>query len=329
MFNHSLFYFITSVSVTLLLIIWNSIEYVPWLYGAATVVQAAVMTRILLAEQDAARRPLDTTYIDGTNYASRQRSLAPPGAEASFAPRADTTVQFADQQHGGAGASGALPMAGPAGAFGNSSGYPFFGGPAGPPGPFGGLRSFHQPYNMMDNLGQAFSHIDSRNPGGDIEEQTIDMSDEEDRATQRSFYNQGTDTYTQQTASAGTKEDTSPVGEAELVAQHTLGGQGPPRRGSIEGGKMQESHEMDLRPTPTTPAAAIAAAHMASLQQSPPHSQLQPQPQQTQFEQSQPSLREPVSAVNADRRRFARSSSNDIRRDSSSSSEIGIQTSQF
>ncbi|UZJ52107.1 hypothetical protein CBS101457_001427 [Exobasidium rhododendri] len=167
--NHSLFFFAITFLLSVLAIVWRGLQSVAFIYQPITMIEAAVMVRILLAEQDAARRPLDTTHIDNGHAAgaSRYRSTRGqlPTTQQHTIPRGDPTIQFLDrlqnqdylhyqqqlfqqqqqqQQH-------------------QNQQYPFL------------PRPIHQPQSIMDNLGQAFSQVDSRNPQ-DLEEQSLDLS---------------------------------------------------------------------------------------------------------------------------------------------------------
>ncbi|CEH17632.1 hypothetical protein CBOM_04033 [Ceraceosorus bombacis] len=168
---HSVFFFLVSVLLLTLGLIWIAIdEYAGWIFWPASVIQAATMVRILISEQNAARRPLDTTFMEqsaypntgGTTgrgptygaYFSRGAPVADhmrgPEAPVEYATgdhaqRGETTVQFADRYGGPLSATGMLSRRG--------------GGRAPPI------------LNPLDNLGQAFSQIDSRM---DIDEQSFD-----------------------------------------------------------------------------------------------------------------------------------------------------------
>lgn len=132
------------------------------------------MIRILLAEQDAARRPLDTTFIENTYPAGASRHPSTRGQlpmQLTY-PRADTTIQFADHLHTNRDffeyqqqlqqqqQQQQQQQEQQAGQVQQQFAVP---------------RPIYQPFSVMDNLGQAFSQVDSRNPQ-DLDEQSLDLS---------------------------------------------------------------------------------------------------------------------------------------------------------
>lgn len=155
--NHSLFLFFIILILSLVAIIWRAFRGVTWIYEPVTVIEAAVTIRILLAEQDAARRPMDTTFIDNGNGArcpSTRRTVTRgdgvisnqmPGLREYHLHQQELIHQYQQQQM----------------QQNNQQGHH-----SAP------LRTFHQPFSVMDNLGQAFSQIDSRN-SRDIEDQSV------------------------------------------------------------------------------------------------------------------------------------------------------------
>jgi hypothetical protein len=157
--NHSVLYFVLVAALSVLGMVWRKLQNASWVMYPTTVIQAAVMIRILLAEQNAARRPMDTTYMDHHGPPSRHHlstrghglHAAGNGNEVPVVSRNDPAIQFADQAHRGEAASNAVPVNAMA------------------------MRPIYQPFSMMDNLGQAFSQVDSRN-SNDMDGQSIEGS---------------------------------------------------------------------------------------------------------------------------------------------------------
>lgn len=167
--NHSVFYFVLVGALSILGIVWRKVQNASWVMYPTTVIQAAVMIRILLAEQNAARRPMDTTYMDhhgppsrhhlstrghGLHAAGHGNEAVAAAVSTAYMMRGpnDPAIQFADQAHRSEGNGNLQPL---------SSAM--------------AMRPIYQPFSMMDNLGQAFSQVDSRN-SNDMDGQSVEGS---------------------------------------------------------------------------------------------------------------------------------------------------------
>ncbi|MCO5599874.1 hypothetical protein L7F22_053981 [Adiantum nelumboides] len=158
MLNHSVFYFAIVLLLSIVCIIWRKVQSASWLIRPTTVIEAAVMIRILLAEQNAARRPVDTTYMDQRHFSNRGYTQNAVDAQPVTYPRGDATIQFVNRNQGmerrsvdrmenGGGEGGGAGTGFDPNAMQDHSAMV--------------MRPIYQPYSMMDNLGQAFSQVDS------------------------------------------------------------------------------------------------------------------------------------------------------------------------
>lgn len=154
MLNHSVFYFVLVTLLSIMGIIWRKVQGASWLIRPTTVIEAAVMIRILLAEQNAARRPVDTTYMDQRHLSNRGYAQNAVDAQPVTYPRGDATVQFVNRNHAMERRSiDRMESEAEAGTEfdpNSRSDHPAV-----------VMRPIYQPYSMMDNLGQAFSQVDS------------------------------------------------------------------------------------------------------------------------------------------------------------------------
>lgn len=154
MLNHSVFYFMIVLLLSIVCIIWRKVQSASWLIRPTTVIEAALMIRILLAEQNAARRPVDTTYMDQRHFSNRGYTQNAVDAQPVTYPRGDATIQFVNQNQGMQRRSvDRMESGGGAGTE--------FDPNAMQEHPAMVMRPIYQPYSIMDNLGQAFSQVDS------------------------------------------------------------------------------------------------------------------------------------------------------------------------
>ncbi|PWN34399.1 uncharacterized protein FA14DRAFT_191455 [Meira miltonrushii] len=154
MLNHSVFYFALVLLLSIVCIIWRKEESASWLIRPTTVIEAAVMIRILLAEQNAARRPVDTTYMDQRHFSNRGYTQNAVDAQPVTYPRGDATIQFVNRNQGMERRSiDRMESGGGAGTDYDPN--------AMQDHPAMVTRPIYQPYSIMDNLGQAFSQVDS------------------------------------------------------------------------------------------------------------------------------------------------------------------------